>query len=82
MQQKWDWQGARHEFETSLEINPKDHRSHFNLGLLLAKQGQIGRVVEELQTAVSLKPDDETAGYALRLALKIQRDLQSAQKAH
>ena len=38
-----DLDGAEHHFRKALQLNPEFVKSHYNLGLLLAKQGRIRR---------------------------------------
>ncbi len=50
------------EFQTSIEINPKDVDAHNNLAkVLLAARNDLDGAVEHFQTASKLKPDDPQA---------------------
>ena len=53
----WDWEGARREYETALQINPDDWGAHFSYSLIyLAPQGRVGEAIREMQRARELDP--------------------------
>jgi TolB-like protein/Tfp pilus assembly protein PilF len=53
----WDWEAARHEYETALRINPNDSSAHFSHSLLyLAPLGRIDEAIQEMQRARDLDP--------------------------
>ena len=53
----WDWEGARREYETALQINPSDAVAHFSHSLLyLAPLGRIDEAIQEMQRARDLDP--------------------------
>ncbi len=53
----WDWEGASHEYETALGINPNDATAHFSHSLLyLAPLGRIDEAIQEMQRARDLDP--------------------------
>ena len=59
----WDWEGARREYQTALQINPDDWGAHFSYGLIyLAPQGRIDEAIREMQRARDLDPLNVTIG--------------------
>ncbi|MBZ5593622.1 MAG: tetratricopeptide repeat protein [Acidobacteriia bacterium] len=53
----WDWEGARREYQTALEINPDDWGAHFSYALIyLAPLGRISEAIREMQRARELDP--------------------------
>lgn len=53
----WDWEGARREYQTALQINPDDWGAHFSYALIyLAPQGRIDEAIREMQRARELDP--------------------------
>ena len=52
-----------------MELN--NSHFHFNLGIALAKKGELKEAIEHFRTAVYLNPNYEDARRALRLALEM-----------
>ena len=54
---EWDWEGARHEYDSALRINPDDTQAHFSHALLyLTPQGRLNEAIAEMQRAIDLDP--------------------------
>jgi TolB-like protein/Tfp pilus assembly protein PilF len=53
----WDWEGARREYQSALEINPDDEQAHFSYALLyLTPQGRVTEAIAEMRHARDLDP--------------------------
>jgi len=53
----WDWEGARREYETALQINPDDWGAHFSYALIyLAPRGRLDEAIREMHRARDLDP--------------------------
>ena len=48
-----------------IKRNPNAHSSHYDIGLIYQKLGNVRKAQEEFQTAIKLSP--RTAGYKARL---------------
>ena len=60
------------------KLAPTDAKIPYNLGIILARAGQIDLAIEKLQRAIELKPNYRDAYYALAL---VQKDNQQPEKA-
>jgi Flp pilus assembly protein TadD len=49
------------QFEQSLQIDPHNADTHFNLGYILQQTGQLSEAMEQYQEALKIKPDFATA---------------------
>jgi serine/threonine-protein kinase len=59
----WDWEGARREYQTALQINPDDWGAHFSRALVyLAPQGRLAEAIREMERARDLDPLNVTIG--------------------
>ena len=67
--------------ETVVWIDSEHAPGHFNLGLILAGQGDLDRAAEEFQEAVRLKPDYREAHQALGVVYRRRGDLKAAEEA-
>jgi len=63
---------AIYHYEQELKINDNPG-THFNLGIALAKKGELSKAAEQFRQSLLLKPDYEDARRALKLALEIER---------
>lgn len=50
-------QQAAKDFETAIQYNPNNWRTHHNLGISLAMKGEYVRAIEEFSAAIDLKDD-------------------------
>jgi tetratricopeptide (TPR) repeat protein len=64
---------AIYHYSQALQVDSNNPTIYFNLGIELAKKGEIGKAIEHFLEAISLKPDYDAARRALRLALDIQQ---------
>jgi tetratricopeptide (TPR) repeat protein len=48
---------AIRQFEQSLQINPLDAETHYNLGYALQQTGHIPEAIEQYEEALQIKPD-------------------------
>ena len=48
--------GARIEFGEAVRLNPNNARTHFNYGVLLAKQGRLDEAQHEFEETLRLEP--------------------------
>jgi len=64
---------AIYHYQSCLIIEPDNYGYHFNLGLVLAKNGNLKEAVEHFRQAVYLKPDFEEARRALKQALEMNQ---------
>lgn len=55
------WEEAIGALEQALEEEPEAWAAHYNLGLLLERQGQRDKAIEQYKKALSFKPDYEQA---------------------
>lgn len=53
--------------QKAAELAPTDAKVHYNLGLLLAQNGQLEQALKVLETTAKMKPDYRDAFYALGL---------------
>lgn len=61
---------ARH----TIENDPGDFESHYNLGAMLQARGQSGPAIEQYEAALQIRPQDVTANNALGAALLASGD--------
>ena len=59
-------------FDDAVKLDPKNAKSHFNLGVTLVNRGRPGEAIDHLRKAVALKSDDVEARKALAIALASQ----------
>ena len=45
-------------FEQAIKINPNQASAHNNLGIALARLGQLDRAIEHFKIAIRLRPDN------------------------
>jgi tetratricopeptide (TPR) repeat protein len=62
---------AIYHFRQALQMELNNSHFHFNLGIALAKKGELKEAIEHFRTAVYLNPNYEDARRALRLALEM-----------
>ncbi|MBI3980523.1 O-antigen ligase family protein [Candidatus Microgenomates bacterium] len=62
------------------KLAPTDPKIPYNLGVLLAKSGQVDMAVEKLKKAIELKPNYRDAYYALGLLQKDNGEVDEAKK--
>jgi TolA-binding protein/mono/diheme cytochrome c family protein len=70
LQEAW----ARHE----VEREPRSFESRYNLGEMLQARGELDEAVEQLQAAVTIRPNDAIANNALGGALLAKGDVNAA----
>src|SRR5213082_976229 len=59
------WDEAIAAYRKSLELEPKDSLTHYNLALALKYEGHAGQAAEEFESALRLKPNWADAHYGL-----------------
>ena len=59
-------------FRTAIRINPDFACPHFNLGFILAAEGNLDEAIAEFRSAIGIDPDFADAHNELRLALQDQ----------
>ena len=52
---------AKAEFAEAVRLQPANPRSHFNLGVMLAKQNQFEEAQREFEETLRLEPGNQTA---------------------
>ena len=60
---------AIRQFQEALRLKPDYAEAHNNLGIALARKGQIDEAISQFQEALRLKPDYAEAHYNLGIAL-------------
>jgi putative PEP-CTERM system TPR-repeat lipoprotein len=71
---------AEIEFRNALKLDPAHAESHFELGVLLMRRGDIKRGLVEIVRAVDLKPDWAQARFQLAKYHALFRDMTSAKR--
>ena len=69
---------ARYFFSMSTQIDSMFYLGHYNLGVVNFELGNFNLAIDNLKTAVELKPGVGNAYYYLGLSLEATGDLQSA----
>ncbi|EKD95786.1 MAG: hypothetical protein ACD_24C00331G0003 [uncultured bacterium] len=62
------------------KLAPTDPKIPYNLGVILAKSGQVDLAEQKLKTAINLKPNYRDAYYALGLLQKDNEESEEAKK--
>ena len=70
------------EFREAVQANPEEAKSHLNLGVALARQGQIEEAIAEFREAIRIKPDYAEAHSSLGVALGEQGKWSAAIAQH
>jgi len=65
-------------FKRITEIEPKNYRAHYNLGIAFQNLTQLDKALEAFQTAIDLKPDYYFCYYNIGLVLEDKKDLGKA----
>ena len=65
-------------FKRITQIEPKNYRGHYNLGIALQNLNQFDEAIEAFQTAISIKPDYYFCYYNIGLVLEDKKDLGKA----
>jgi hypothetical protein len=64
---------AIYHYRQALQIDSNNPGTHFNLGIALAKNGEVKEAIENFRLAINLKPDYEEARWALKLAQELEK---------
>ena len=65
---------AKNEFGAAAQLNPSAARTHFNFGVLLAKQGHLDEAQREFETVLRIEPTyPNVQGYLARVLAMKQR---------
>src|SRR5688572_29958157 len=72
---------AAEAYQRALRIDRNFAPAHFNLGVLLLEQGRVGDAINELNTNVSLEPNDDQGFSRLGAALVRARKADDADRA-
>ncbi len=65
-------------FKRITEVEPKNYRAHYNLGIAFQNLNQLDKALEAFQTAIDLKPDYYFCYYNIGLVLEDKNDLGNA----
>jgi tetratricopeptide (TPR) repeat protein len=71
---------AKAAFEMSVRLNPRFARSRAEMGKLLLQSGDVRGAIEQLETAVTLDPEDSSATYQLGQAYRRNGDTARGQE--
>lgn len=80
MQERWDEMVAL--LRRTLELNPAYADAHYNLGIALQSQGDLGAAIASYERAIELRPDYPEAHNNLGNALREKGDLEAAFAAY
>lgn len=79
---RWDWKGARADFERALELNPGDADTHRRYGyIVLASLGQLRRAIQEAEKATNIDPLSAVAWWTLGRLYYSDGQLEAAEAA-
>jgi tetratricopeptide (TPR) repeat protein len=67
-------------FEAALQLEDENWEVHYNLALALLREGDRGRAVRELQTAIQEKPDSVSSHFALGSVFEAEQKLAEAEE--
>ena len=70
-----DYSGAVEVFKHIIQIEPKNYRAHYNLGIAFQYLKQLDMALEAFQTAISIKPDYYFCYYNIGLVYEEKNDL-------
>ena len=59
----------------ALRLNPNDANTHYSLGVVLKKKGDLEGAVRSFLAALRLNPNDASAHNNLRIVLKKKRNI-------
>ena len=62
-------------FKRITEIEPKNYRAHYNLGIAFQNLNQLDKALEAFQTAITIKPDYYFCYYNIGLVFEEKKDL-------
>ena len=60
---------AAEQFRESIKINPKNYKSHYQLGILLSKQQQYIEAFQSLSLSIKINPNFANGHYQLAVLL-------------
>jgi tetratricopeptide (TPR) repeat protein len=70
-----DYSGAVDVFKRIIQIDPKNYRAHYNLGIAFQNLNQLDEALEAFQTAIGIKPDYYFCYYNIGLVFEEKKDL-------
>ena len=70
-----DYNGAVEAFKRIIQIETKNYRAHYNLGIALQNLSQFDEAIKAFQTAINIKPDYYFCYYNLGLVFEEKKDL-------